>query len=135
MDLEKEYIHQGLLLVNWAQIHSQSPAAIADRGMLHFQETLQTELHDVPLVWVNPYKSVPSIIFSPMGWDLPVQSELCSYIPFCIYTYQAEWLYDNQSECVKSTKQDIGVWTKQTMQIWKPHFHKNGPVGNEARTL
>lgn len=42
VDPEKEYICQeGLLMVNWAKIHNQSLAAIADRGLsqvLHFRE-------------------------------------------------------------------------------------------------
>lgn len=46
--LEKGYVCQeGLLGVNWAQIHSYSLAAIADRGlsyMLDFRKKLQTEL-------------------------------------------------------------------------------------------
>lgn len=47
VDPEKEYICQGLLVVNSAQIRNQSLAAITDRGLpptLYFRELPQAEL-------------------------------------------------------------------------------------------
>lgn len=43
VNLEKDYIYQELLLVNWTQVCNQSLSAIADRG-LHFREKPYPEL-------------------------------------------------------------------------------------------
>lgn len=106
-DPEKKYTCQeGLLTVNWAPNHKQSPAVVANGGLsptaLHFREKPRTALpasfHCSPAVGAEPYKGVPGIMFLPTGGDLtcPVQSELQSYILFCIFTDQSEHLHNNK---------------------------------------
>lgn len=46
VDLEKNTCQEGLLVANWAQIHNQTPAVVADTGLslrLQFREKPQAE--------------------------------------------------------------------------------------------
>lgn len=74
VNLKKECICQGLLLVKWKQIHNR--VATANRSLshtLHFRIKLQSETSAYCIVFlrsINPYKGLPGIILSTMHWDL-----------------------------------------------------------------
>lgn len=123
-NLKKDYICQeGVIVVNWAQIHNQSLEAIADRGFpcaVHFREKPQTELPSFGTVFLpSEFTLVREFLVSSSNpW-----AETClilllhSYIFICIYTDQSEQLHDDQSEHMMLTHQDSAVWTNQTVPI------------------
>lgn len=116
MELEKEYICQeGLLMVNWTQIHNQSSSHCWQRPFTHpaFQERATdwafSLLHCVPEIWANLYRGVPV-----------TSSQSCSII----------------------TNQNAQNWPIRTalfglirLQIWIPHLRANWPLETRAGTF
>lgn len=116
---QKEYICQErFLVVNCAQIHNQSLAAIADRGFsytLHFREKTQIEISTshTGLLLRPLIREFLVSYFDQWTKTCLVQSELCSYILICIYINQSELLHNNQSEHTIFTTHDCAIWTNQ----------------------
>ena len=120
---------EGLFVVNWAQIHNQSQAGIADRGLpwtLHFRENWQTELLTSHSIFLP---SEPTLIkevfessFDQWTETCTVQSEMNSIL-ICIFTDQSEQLRNDQSEGMILTNQDSPIWNNKTVRIWIPYLH------------
>lgn len=80
-------------------------------------------LHCVPACWANPYKGVVGIIFQPIR-DFPGPVSYPA-ISFSIFKEQPEQLHSNQTgQCFLSI---------QTVRIWRPHLHEDGPIKDQGR--
>lgn len=70
------------------------------------------------------------MVFQPLDWDLPHPIGIAQLRPHLLFTDQ---LHDDRSECVIPTNQDSGIWTKDTVEIWVPHLHKDGRITDLGR--
>lgn len=110
VSFEKKYIYQGLLVVNWEQIHNQSLAVIPDRGLsctLHFSGGEATDGA------FNFLQSEPTLIreFLVLSFTetCPIQLKSCKYILICISIDQSKLLHNEQPKCML-TNQHCAFW-------------------------
>lgn len=117
---EKKYTFQeGLLVVNWAQIHNQSLVAIP-RGASH--TALQRVLAELP-----PSARLPPAQRPCEGGaeTYPHQSQLHSCIFICILNDQSKQFYHDSNQSGQ-------CHFVQTVQIWNLHLHKIGLIRKEG---
>lgn len=131
VDPEREYayIFQELLVVNWAQL------AVAGRGLLShthcFREKHRLSRQRPALdfsICAHPYEEAPEIIFQPVqlrpalsNWTCRTTSSFASLLA----NQSGSIMTIRMHDCDQSGK---GYWINQTVQIWIPHLHKNGPA-------
>lgn len=136
MDTEKKYICQeGLLLVNWVQIHNQSTEAIVGRGLswpTAFQAAALCFCH---LSWPLFIKEFLELFFNQWSEACPEKFELQNYSLIYIFADQSEQFLNEQSELAIPNNQDSAIWTNQNVQIKTPNLHRIEPYRNRIWTF
>lgn len=126
-------------MVNWALIHNQSLAAIVSRGLSppcisvkSYRLWCQASCTALLPSELNLIKEFLDLYFSPWAESISVQLKPGSSILICIFTHQAEYLYNDHSGHIVPTSQDSVMWTNQTVKIWIPHLHRNGSIRDKG---
>lgn len=124
-------------MVNGAQIHNRSPAALAVRGLSHtlcFRDKswigLPSLLHCFSFAELTLKRE-----FLGLSFKLPSPIGARNYILIYTYTNQQVWLYRNQLERKIWINQSYAIWTNQNYVCAFPIGIKIDQLGTSVRTF